>query len=235
MERLVSALSALSHAQCFFTRHGVGSSRQPPTCIQQREHRMRCASSLSLLVSYYQAGLGRQGAQLPEKHRRIRMIRPLQAGAPRWNPQNTDQPLFLPSPEYSPAETVAIQLDALAKCDDPWPNHGLQLAYEFGYDIGGLDPSMYFGVRNDLYHQDHFMGKFQTKLPELVNLREYTIEGACRRDIDQDDTDEEWIVRVAVMPATGETITAFAFHLRRKTVGSRKGSLMTAMIVRSTD
>lgn len=37
------------------------------------------------------------------------------------------------------------------------PNHGLQTMYEFGEDIGGLDPSFYFGFRKDLYHFDHFM------------------------------------------------------------------------------
>lgn len=156
--------------------------------------------------------------------------------SPRWNPQNTDQPLVLPSPEHSAEETVTIQLDALSKCDDPWPNHGLQLAYEFGYDIGGLDPSMYFGHRNDLYHQDHFMGKFQTKLPELVNLKEFTIESVSQNVVTQSDEPsreiEEWVVEVAVMPAVGVSRKKFAFYLRRKPFGSRKGSLMTAMVIR---
>lgn len=39
------------------------------------------------------------------------------------------------------------------------PNHGLQTAYEFGEDIGGLERSRYFGYSKDLYHFDHFLGK----------------------------------------------------------------------------
>ncbi len=37
------------------------------------------------------------------------------------------------------------------------PNHGIQTMYEFGEDIGGLDPSLYFGFKKDLYHFDHYM------------------------------------------------------------------------------
>ncbi len=33
--------------------------------------------------------------------------------------------------------------------DSPWPNHGVQTAYEFAHDVGGLDPSMYFGFRKE--------------------------------------------------------------------------------------
>lgn len=39
------------------------------------------------------------------------------------------------------------------------PNHGIQTAYEFGYDIGGMERSRYFGYSKDLYHFDHFMGE----------------------------------------------------------------------------
>lgn len=71
-------------------------------------------------------------------------------GAPAWNPQNTDEPMMVPNANFTPEECVAAQLDALAMCDNPWPNHGIQTAYGFGYDIGGLEPSMYFGFRKDL-------------------------------------------------------------------------------------
>lgn len=33
--------------------------------------------------------------------------------------------------------------------DRPWPNHGVQTAYEFAHDVGGLDPSLYFGFRKE--------------------------------------------------------------------------------------
>jgi hypothetical protein len=71
---------------------------------------------------------------------------------PSWNPQNTDQPLVLPSPQFSAEECVCAQLDALQKSNEPWQGHGIQLCYEFGLDIGGMDPSMYFGFPKDLYH-----------------------------------------------------------------------------------
>lgn len=71
---------------------------------------------------------------------------------PAWNPQNCDQPLVLPSPDFSAEDCVCAQLDALAKSNEPWQGHGIQLCYEFGLDIGGMDPSVYFGFPKDLYH-----------------------------------------------------------------------------------
>lgn len=63
--------------------------------------------------------------------------------------------------------------------------------YEFGEDIGGLDPSFFFGFRKDLYHFDHFMvrhmfiperdhglfaqGQFQSKLPQLMDVARYEV------------------------------------------------------------
>jgi hypothetical protein len=49
-----------------------------------------------------------------------------------------------PSITHSPEEAVAVQLRALQANDDPWPNHGLQVCYNFGLDLGGLDNSYYF-------------------------------------------------------------------------------------------
>jgi hypothetical protein len=152
--------------------------------------------------------------------------------APTWNPQNTDQPRVLPSPDFSAEEAVCVQLDALAVCDDPWPSHGIHLAYEFGYDIGGMDPSMYFGFPKDLYHLDHFGGFFQNKLPELVSSTAYEILEVKETQMDKEE--EEWQVLAVVTPggAPGQAPVRFRFHLRRKKVGARKGALMTAMIKR---
>lgn len=44
--------------------------------------------------------------------------------------------------------------DVAAACR---PNHGIQTMYEFGWDIGGMERSRYFGYSKDLYHFDHFM------------------------------------------------------------------------------
>lgn len=64
----------------------------------------------------------------------------------------------MPSPAFTPEQAVAAQLDALACNNSPWGNHGVQTAYEFAHDVGGMDPSLYFGIPKDLYHFDHFMG-----------------------------------------------------------------------------
>jgi hypothetical protein len=151
----------------------------------------------------------------------------------KYNPQNTDQPLILPNPSLDAIETVKVQLNALQNCNDPWPNHGIQLAYEFGYDVGGLDPSMYFGYPSDLYHLDHFMGKFQNKLPDLVNSSSFEILDDIQSVIiphDSDKVDATWIVEAVIVNQTKSSQTHVRFHLRMKRVGSRKGSLMTYMV-----
>ena len=149
---------------------------------------------------------------------------------PSYNPQNTDQPMVLPNKEFDAAQTVSVQLDALQKPDEPWPNHGIQLAYEFGYDIGGLDRSMYFGFPKDLYHLDHFMGQFANQLGHLVGLTEYTILDAVEEPADEDDPEATWKVCADVVPPRHGDVVRVVFHLRKKRVGSRKGSFMTYMI-----
>lgn len=151
----------------------------------------------------------------------------------RYNPQNTDQPVVLPDPSFDPVETVRVQLQALQDCNEPWPNHGIQLAYEFGYDVGGLDPSMYFAYPTDLYHLDHFMGKFQNKFPDLVNSSSFIVlDDASSVHVPQDSTakDATWTVEAVVVGQVKTSETRVRFHLRRKEIGSRKGSLMTYMI-----
>ena len=59
-----------------------------------------------------------------------------------------------PAPGCQVLATIAGGLTRVRR-----PNHGIQTAYEYGFDIGGLDPSLYFGFRKDLYHFDHFMGQ----------------------------------------------------------------------------
>jgi len=164
-----------------------------------------------------------------------------------WNPQNTEEAQILPSPAFSPSECVAAQLNALAACDEPWPLHGVRTAYEFGYDIGGLDPSYYFGFRKDLYHFDHFMGIFQNHLPELVGLSRFEIlgveEGLPVEGSSDGDGSTAFSVSVAVYPhqqgrkgVTDPSLPIkFIFHLRRKLVGARKGSLMTEWLEKAIE
>ncbi|PRW57055.1 guanylyl and adenylyl cyclase family member [Chlorella sorokiniana] len=148
----------------------------------------------------------------------------------RENPQNVDNPQVLPSPDFSPEEAVRVQLEALQHNDSPWPHHGIQTAYEFANDVGGLDPSMYFGFPKDLYHFDHFIGMFGTRLPELVNLSSFTIVGS-RLDPESAAGPETAIVRVEVQHAQ-QAAAAFEFQLRRRRVGPRKGAWTTWMLRR---
>ena len=62
----------------------------------------------------------------------------------RENPQNTENPLVVPEPSFDCAKAVQVQLESLQEPNSPWPNHGTQMMYNFAYDVGGLDPSMYF-------------------------------------------------------------------------------------------
>jgi hypothetical protein len=93
------------------------------------------------------------------------------AAAPSWNPQNTTGAQVLPSADFSPEAAVRTQMDALAKCDEPFPGHGLQLMYEWGYDTGGMEPSMYFAFPKDLYHEDHFVVSGPTHVAFAFVLR----------------------------------------------------------------
>lgn len=143
-----------------------------------------------------------------------------------YNPQNTDQPMVLPNPSFSAQETVRVQLEALKDCNEPWANHGIQLAYEFGYDIGGLDPSMYFGYPKDLYHQDHFMGQFGNQFPEMLNSSSFEILGEEAGE----GEDGTWTVDARVVGGNGSSEKVVRFHLKKKKIGPRKGAFMTYMI-----
>jgi len=72
-------------------------------------------------------------------------------GRQNFNPQNTENPVVVPDPSFDCIKAVEVQLASLQDPNNPWPNHGTQMAYNFAYDVGGLDPSMYFGFPSDLY------------------------------------------------------------------------------------
>jgi hypothetical protein len=72
---------------------------------------------------------------------------------------------------------------------------------------------------------------FQTKLPELVRLSEYRIVGVVEEDIGGNS--EAFAVHIEVLDARTSKEAKFTFYLRRKTVGSRKGALMTESILRN--
>ena len=89
--------------------------------------------------------------------------------------------------------------------------------YNFAYDVGGLDPSMYFAYPTDLYHLDHFMGKFANKLPDLLANQSFTIDGStCTEPEDPDDFEATWSVEASVTGRTGVTESRVRFSMRRK-------------------
>jgi hypothetical protein len=52
----------------------------------------------------------------------------------------------MPSPGLTPEQAVQVQLEALARNDEPWTNHGIQTAYEFAEDAGGMEMSRWARV-----------------------------------------------------------------------------------------
>ena len=118
-----------------------------------------------------------------------------------------------------------MQLDALHAMDDPWSGHGTQVAYEFCRDAGSLELSRYFyPTSTSLYHQDHFEGKFRSKMAELMSPHEAArIVGEAR---EESDADGNTIVCVRVEGGG----RAFEFRMARCEVGRRKGAWMTASV-----
>lgn len=72
---------------------------------------------------------------------------------------------------------------------------------------------------------------FANRLGQLINCEAFALEGAEERPA-SDDVPPTAVVTAAVTPAQGGGPCRFEFHLRRKGVGARKGSLMTFMIRR---
>ena len=149
----------------------------------------------------------------------------------------------MPQPEFTVEQAVAHQLEALRCNDQPWLNHGIQTAYAFALDVGGLEPSIYFGFSKDLYHFDHYAGLLSTRLSHVVNLRSFEVlsveevppalalpSGAAAAAAGTA------VVTVAVQgpPRVGDGEAAYRrvqFHMQRKAVGARKGAWMTRQLL----
>jgi hypothetical protein len=72
-------------------------------------------------------------------------------------------------------------------------------------------------------------GMFANRLGELLNHEGYEILEA---EEERREDGEEWVVKVAVAGIKGVGRRFFAFHLAKKEFGSRKGALMTRMLVK---
>jgi len=131
----------------------------------------------------------------------------------------------MPCPEFSPEQCIRIQLDALKSNDDPWPNHGLQTAYKYGLDVGGMERSHYFGFSKDLYHFDHFMGHFAGVFPELLSGFEgYTIDRLEERD----GVAFAWVT----VKDRVQNELELQFVLDKKDIGRKRDSWMTARLLK---
>lgn len=72
---------------------------------------------------------------------------------------------------------------------------------------------------------------FANRLGQLINCAAFAVEGVEERPA-SDGAPPTTVVTAAVTPAQGGEPCRFEFHLRRKGVGARKGSLMTYMVRR---
>eukprot|EP00197_Chlamydomonas_leiostraca_P003937 CAMPEP_0202869480 /NCGR_PEP_ID=MMETSP1391-20130828/12476_1 /ASSEMBLY_ACC=CAM_ASM_000867 /TAXON_ID=1034604 /ORGANISM="Chlamydomonas leiostraca, Strain SAG 11-49" /LENGTH=151 /DNA_ID=CAMNT_0049549801 /DNA_START=116 /DNA_END=571 /DNA_ORIENTATION=- len=140
------------------------------------------------------------------------------------NWQNVDNPVVGPSKSFSPEQAVRAQLDACANNDDPWINHGIQTMYEFAEEAGSMERSRYFvHFEKDLYHFDHFMGGFSTRLGQLLNHKSYQVlEPAQGKEVAPGLLQ----IDVEVVDAKGDKGT-FQFTMVQKELGSKKGCWMT--------
>ncbi|KAG2501655.1 hypothetical protein HYH03_000159 [Edaphochlamys debaryana] len=132
----------------------------------------------------------------------------------------------MPSPALLPVETIKVQLDALAKNDEPWTNHGIQTAYEFALDAGGMERSRYFGFSKDLYHLDHFLGMFGNMCGELVNNSSYEVLSSSEAEPGVAE------VRLRVVGQNGSS-GEFVARLMRKELGRKAGSWMVKSLLRA--
>lgn len=149
------------------------------------------------------------------------------------NPQNVENAKIMPNASFSPSQAVQVQLDAVAKNDDPWFNHGIQTMYEFAEDTGSMERSWYFvTLQKDLYHFDHFMGGFSTRLGPLIGNTGYTIlEPKDGKEVAPGMLE----MNVAVTDANGGDAGVFSFHLVRRELGVKKGAWMTKSLCRQSD
>ena len=102
-------------------------------------------------------------------------------------------------------------------------NHGIQVMYEFGEDVGGLDRSRYFGYGKDLYHFDHFMGEFSNKFKDIIGHEGFELEQV---------QEEEALSEIVAKVVTKEGTASVQFTMKVKDIGRNKGRWMTKTIKR---
>jgi len=114
-------------------------------------------------------------------------------------------------------------LAALAANDEPWPGHGVQVAYNFCRDSGSLELSRYFGHSASLYHEDHFVGLFATRCGALLPPH------PAARVVGEEEHQTgggSYVVRVEAGDGR-----RFAFTMEKCEIGRRKGAWVTASVL----
>eukprot|EP00239_Pterosperma_sp_CCMP1384_P011032 CAMPEP_0197862994 /NCGR_PEP_ID=MMETSP1438-20131217/40147_1 /TAXON_ID=1461541 /ORGANISM="Pterosperma sp., Strain CCMP1384" /LENGTH=216 /DNA_ID=CAMNT_0043480731 /DNA_START=1 /DNA_END=651 /DNA_ORIENTATION=+ len=156
-----------------------------------------------------------------------RNVTPVTASAsPNWNPQNVPTAKVRPSLEFSPEESVRVQLNAVADNNIPWDNHGIQVMYDFCEGAGGMERSRYFGYSKDLYHFDHFMGCVRSTYPALFSLASYEITSVQPLD----SSEQRWSVKVTITTNTGQ-LHKYIFTQCKMAFGLFKGCWMTESLL----
>ncbi|CAK0819396.1 unnamed protein product, partial [Prorocentrum cordatum] len=93
-------------------------------------------------------------------------------------------------------QRMQVQLDALGDNDAPFRDHGVKTMYTFCGGAGLLELHEYFGYKKDLYHEEHFFGRFKSTFAKLIGHRGYTIDSSEERA--DESGGSYWVVRVSV-------------------------------------
>ncbi|CAK0819397.1 unnamed protein product, partial [Prorocentrum cordatum] len=112
------------------------------------------------------------------------------------NPLDAPEVDRRPSKDLSAVDSVRVQLDALGDNDAPFRDHGVKTMYTFCGGAGLLELHEYFGYKKDLYHEEHFFGRFKSTFAKLIGHRGYTIDSSEERA--DESGGSYWVVRVSV-------------------------------------
>mmetsp|Transcript_97631 Transcript_97631/g.209482 ORF Transcript_97631/g.209482 Transcript_97631/m.209482 type:complete len:196 (+) Transcript_97631:75-662(+) len=131
-----------------------------------------------------------------------------------------------PSASLGALESVRVQLEALGRNSEPFLDHGVLTMYSFCAGAGMLELHAYFGYEKDLYHEEHFVGKFKSTYGELIDHRGYVIESAQEQQ-DESGRGSYWVVRVSVTPPNKDEPVQVVFVVDN----GRRGVYLTERLV----
>lgn len=123
-------------------------------------------------------------------------------------------PLVKPEAKLTAKEAVEAQMNTLVENDDPRPDHGLEVMYQFANTEGmnGSTMTHYFGFASDLYHFGHFALKFKSRYPELICHAGYEIISV----LEDEDRCE---VKLKLLQGRDKADAQFVFSLSKRSRG----------------